>query len=397
MTARSLGAVGRGEMTIIMLTSSLVIIIAGCGFGWLARHEVGADRYSADFWRRRALTVSCLAVPLALAVAVAIGAILQLQVAEFAALAVLMALSATAALRSVDANVLIAIDRAPVVGIINLLSAITTVVIVLVTFATNSLDLTAAIVSNIGGIGIQVGLLFWVTRASTRTEGERYRLRARQLSANPDYRGIQMMRRASRAWVAQIVDAGISKSDTIVSLASAAPRNIGLYSGAALIPQIAFAFVLTMIQRSYAKNPRITPIDRLRILQQASVALAIVLVATGAPSAFFLLPWLLGQEFLAARTYIPAASVATIGLVMIAPVIQFNSSGREPIWRLIAIVVPALSAGLILARTSSIETGVTVCGSILAVSAVIYSSAVAGRRLFFVDWREIALHFRGDK
>jgi len=395
MTARSLGPGGRGEVTIIMLISGVVIIAAGFGFGWLARHSVGTDRFSITFWRESALKASLLAIPVSLGVGVTAALVLRFDFSATIATLVLMTLSAMASLRSVDANVLVAIDRPATVGAVNLSGAAITLIVVVAAFLMGTLNVTVAIYSNAAGIVVQVALLTFALRRLLAPQLDRYRDRKLQMKSDPEYRGRRMFDRASRSWASQVIDALVLKTDTAVSLSGGSTRQVGLYSAAALIPQVAYAIVLTIIQRSYAKSPAVSPVDRLRLLQQTCTMLAVVLVIAGAPTAYFFLPWFLGQDFVSARAYIPAACAATLGLAVIAPVIQFTSSGRQSLWPLTAISLSALVMGSALGTISNISLGIFAAGIVLAAGALAYSFALAGRSLLNVSFRGLVAHFKG--
>jgi O-antigen/teichoic acid export membrane protein len=382
LTARALAPEGRGEIAIVVVAVSIFIVVASFGLGWVARDEVARDPRSYFFWRTRARGVALVASPVALGLSALLAFALSFHPLEAAALAAYFVIGAFAGTRSVDGNVLVSLGRPATLGMINTVTALAVLGACVILFVFDQLTVGSLIVANSLGLIVQMIGLIIAIRAV-----ERQRPELADEVAGPaahDMSITQIMRRAGRAWTSQLTDAYMLRSDTILVAISGSRSSVGLYSVAALVPQVGFALCLTVVQRAFARAPQFDPDRRLKLVTQACLLVSVSFLCLAIPSAYFLIPPIFGDAFTDARTYLLPAGLMTIGLAALAGALMDASrrKGRQ-IWLLSIAGVP--TAAGVLAAILSPQLGVAALGSVAFVTGIVYALVHVGKELLVPD------------
>jgi len=386
LTARSLGVSGRGEVTVVLLISGLVVIVSSFGLGWVARQSVSTDPLAVVYWQRKGRQVSLAALAPALGLGLAVSIwFLELPASATAGTVILFVMSAFAASRSIDANVLISSGRNGSVGLANTSSAIVTVIAIVVCYLANVLDVTLALAANVLGILTQITVLALAVRGLVKTQTRAYRRRAREMSRLHEYRGRTLALRTGRAWGAQLLDAGTSRGDSLVVMSTSSASVIGLYSAVALLPQTIFAMMLTVVQLSYARLPALGQQERLKTLFHASLFVSIAILLVAWPVVYIAIPWFFGPDFAPARSYLPGAVSVSVGLALLAPFVQFLSSGNRPLWPLITLVGPTALSAYAVTAFAGVNIAMITFGAMLGLGATIVTCTHVGRQICRID------------
>jgi O-antigen/teichoic acid export membrane protein len=382
ITARALGVEGRGAVTIVVLVSSSLIAIGTFGLGWLARDGVAKDPLSISFWRGKARRSALLFLPLAVGVGIAVSAALGLSLIESSLVIVLYALAAFGSTRSVDGNCLVSIGRNGHLGLANMAYAVSVVIVMLILFFVGVLNVAWTIGANIVGVAVQLVLLRSFLNRAIVSEREAMQLMSTRLSANPEYSGMALLRKAGTAWRAQVADTLLVRADTLSLALTASSRQVGLYSVAGILPQVAYATFMTIVQSSFARAPQLPSQDRLRLIFQTCMLASVILAVLGLPAGYFLIPIVFGEPFAGARGYLLPAVSVMFGLAGMASALQ--DIARRPasgLWSLALFGLPLLVgvAGLVLI---SPQSGIALLGLGMIALATAYGARRVGRRLF---------------
>lgn len=101
-----------------------------------------------------------------------------------------------------------------------------------------------------------------------------------------------------------------------------------------------------------------------------------MLAFVAAPVAWWGLPIVFGDDFTAAREYLPAALAITVGLGAFVPVLQRMSSGKVAVFPLAAILGVTTLAVAVVAVFGSYPAVVLALGLALLVGSLVYAIIV---------------------
>lgn len=384
LTAVALGPTGRGQVVIITLVASLLILVGSAGLGWSSRDAVAQRPRDARVWHRAALKISGFVAPIAALLAVPVGVALQLDSTAAAMSIILFAIAGLACSRAVAGNALIALGRAAHFGLANLIYTAMLVLTIVVLFVTGLLTVASAIAANALGLLVQVLVLEWLLR---RAIHDTEKLAAPDESESPLHVR-EILRRSRPYWRAQTVDSLIARSDVIVVAMAGSAAVVGLYSIAGLVPQIGFAVFTSITQWSFSASPRLAPRRRLALLLQANSVAAIVYAAIAVPTLYLLIPTVFGEEFIASRSYLAPALAMTLALAVSVPMMQ-DSARRRTSWWPTGVAVACLAMGSVVALAYSVSAGVYVAAFVLLSGSVAYSVQRVGRGGLRADLRGV--------
>lgn len=377
LTARSLGPEARGELAILLLVATLIGLVGALGLGLLARQAVAADLGQAHGWSRRGRRITLFAVLVATAVGYLITSVLSLSFNETVAAAVLFALAGMSASRSIDGNIMIVAGKTKQYGAANLAASITVSLGIVVSFLTGTLSLWVVVALNAASLVAQNSFLA---------------ISMRQLLRSIDKRNFHdeslrlLVLRAWRAWRSQILEAGVLRADTLLFISQTNVQTVGFYAVISLIPQMAYQVIQTAIQSSYAKSPMLRLRERTRLLWQVTITVGTLLAVGGSLVAIPLVPILFGADFLPSLEFLWPASMVTIGLAGLAPVLHhFATSPTRDEWFPVSLIaVFAISWGT--GAQSTTSTGVVMMGALLLALGTVYMYLLAGPKVFRIRW-----------
>ena len=376
LTARALGPDGRGEVAIVVVVSTVVMTVAALGLPWLARSEFVQDPMSLSFWRRRARNAGLLLFPLGAGAGIGLALTLGLAPAELAATTVLFVLSVFTAARGVEANALISMGRPGIFGAANLAASALTFAVIVIAFVSGVLSVLIVLWTTAASVALQVVLTVVFVRRMTREWEVELAARARELHSRADHRGGALVSRAGRAWSSQIAESLAVRGDTIAVALMSPAAQVGLYSVVALIPQAAYAVFTTVVQTAYSRQRAGDELTRFMHVFHSCGVVALMLAFVAAPVAWWGLPIVFGDDFTAAREYLPAALAITVGLGAFVPVLQRMSSGKVAVFPLAAILGVTTLAVAVVAVFGSYPAVVLALGLALLVGSLVYAIIV---------------------
>lgn len=369
-TARALGVEGRAIMVVVTTLSTGLLILGTFGLAWITRQELSRDLTAFRVWRSRALRVDAVSVLPSVAVGVGLAVALDVTTAEAVPLCLVVALSATSAVRAVWANALIASGRSWGYGLTNLLATAAVVVGTVATYGLGVLSLSVALWIAFVGLAVQtigVGLL------SRDIEG------AHGFDRRP---GPWLRRWGARVRTSvggQVADFAVARSDLVVVGVVATRFEFGLYSVPGLIPVVVYQLSVTAIQHSWSPGAASSDEDRAAISWQASVVAGSMATVVGGLGVWLVFLPLFGSQFLGSQQYILPACAMAVALTSVTPAVQHaaTSPGRSYV-ALVALV----SAGAVGVAASSLGLGAAASVSLLAVAlfgvGAVYTARTAG-------------------
>ncbi|MGY1670999.1 hypothetical protein [Geodermatophilus sp. SYSU D00710] len=341
LTARALGVQDRGVSSVLITAFALFSVAAAAGLGWGAREATIRHPGAAPVWVRRAWWVSLVsAVPAAL-LTFWLARGLALERTEVVALIVLLGFASTSAVRSVQANVLLSRGAIAAVGLANIVMALATTAALVAFFFAERLTVATVVALNALGLVAQWSVLQVALRRDSRSE---------RVLASGGPAGFKAPDADVRTYfltgVAQTLDALSSRLDILLVAIVASSRSVGLYSVAAVLPQVGYFLFLTLVQRSFAVSPSLSIETRSRHLFIACTGVAVVYAVVGGALAALAIVPIFGQEFEEARSYLWPAMAMTVGLAALAPtLLRWQRGGRSVVSSLSALlVVGALAA-----------------------------------------------------
>ncbi|MBT2498988.1 hypothetical protein J7E25_07750 [Agromyces sp. ISL-38] len=396
LTARALGAVGRGEITLLITVSTILITVGTFGLGWLVRDAVAHDPFSVDYWRRKARLLAVGLLPVAIVIALIMANWLRLTQWETIVTCVFYGIGAFAGTRSVEGSALVSLGKTTALGFANVSYATLVVGMTVGLFFMGALDVANLIIANALGVSVQMFVLWVVMRRTRRGSLTALAQRTIELRRDPAHSTRQVLKRAGVAWRTQLVDAASLRADTLLLGGSATRQVVGLYSVVALLPQMAFAVYLTLVQRSFARSPGLAPEVRLRVLMQGCMITGIVGCMIGIPLAYVGIPWLFGPDFTAARQYLLPGGLMMLGLAALTPVMVDLSRRPKSAVMLLLVFIPALVVG-VLGFLMNPFLGITLLGLGYIVAGIAYSTSKLGLKLFAIDFPLIFIVFTGRR
>jgi O-antigen/teichoic acid export membrane protein len=382
----------RGELTALLLVSTGITVVGAFGLSWLARADVAERPALAKNWASVGLRAGLLFTPFALGAAGVVVYLLKLSVAESIATVVLFLFSGLSASRGVTANILISLGESSKFAFANLFMTLTVLTIILVGFVTGNLTLFVAIAANAAGFVVQSLMLGSGFRAVMSKPLSRSDPENDGSLAVPRLRAL--IPRAFRSWLSQISDLGASRSDVILLTSQAATTQLGLYSVVALIPQLTYTVYTTIIQQSYARNPRVPLARRTTILWMTCGFVGIGLAATSVPVAYVLIPVIFGPEYERARDYLLLAGAMTIGVALIAPVAADSALRRKPAPYLICSIAGIIAIVVALGHLVGVAVALPTLAGLLAVLSLFYILKLNNGNLGWLRPSEIIRLFR---
>jgi O-antigen/teichoic acid export membrane protein len=388
LTARALGTAGRGEIVLLITVSSILITVGTFGLGWLVRDAVAHDPLSVDYWRRKARMLALALLPVSIVIALTMANWLRLAPWETIVTCVFYGIGAFAGTRSVEGNALVSLGNTTALGFANLSYAALVVGMTVGLFFGGVLDVANLVIANALGVSIQMFVLWVVMRRQRRNNRTALAQRTIELRRDPAHSTREVLRRAGIAWRTQLVDAATLRADTLLLGGFATKQVVGLYSVVALLPQIAFVMYSTLVQRSFARSPGLTPEVRLRALMQGCMITGIAGCVIGIPLAYMGIPWLFGPDFTAARQYLLPGGLMMLGLAALTPVMVDLSRRPKSAVALLLVFIPALVVGL-LGFLMSPFVGISLLGLGYIVAGITYSTSRLGLKLFAIDFRLI--------
>lgn len=378
LTARSLGPAARGELAILLIVAAFIGLIGALGLGLLARKAVAADLGQAHGWSRRGKRITLVAVLASTVLGYLVTQSMSLEARETWAATILFAIAGMSASRSVDGNILIVAGRTRQFGLANLAASGTVALGIIVAFLTGTLTLWTVVAFNAGSLVVQMAfiivpmrqLLRTITESDFRTESLR-----------------SLMGRAWRAWRSQILEAGIVRTDTLLFIAQSSVQTVGFYAVVSLIPQMGYQVVQTLIQSSYAKSPALRLRIRTKLLWQVTVCSGVLMAAGATIAAVPLVPLLFGPAFSPSLELLWTASVMTVGLAGLAPVLHhYATSPTRDSWFPILLVL-IIGTGWWIGVQTATSTGVGAVGMLLLALSALYVYLLAGKRAFQFRWK----------
>lgn len=394
LTARALGAAGRGEIALLITVSAILITVGTFGLGWLVRDAVAHDPLSVDYWRRKARMLAIALLPMSIVIALMMSNWLRLSPWETIVTCLLYGIGAFAATRSVEGNALVSLGNTTALGLANVAYAALVVSMTVGLFFLGVLDVANLVIANGLGLLVQMLVLWLKLRRQRRDKLSALAQRTNELRTDPAYSTREVLKRAGVAWRTQLVDTASLRADTLLFGGFTSKQVLGLYSVVALLPQVAFAVYMTLIQRSYAKSPRLAPEVRLRVLMQGCMAVGVSGCVIGIPLAYIGIPWLFGPDFTAARQYLIPGGLMMLGLAALTPVMVDLSRRPRSAVTLLLVFVPALVLG-VLGFLVNPFIGVSLLSLGYVVAGVTYSTSRLGLKLFAIDFRLIVTVFTG--
>lgn len=378
LTARSLGPESRGELAILLLVATLVGLVGALGLGLLARQAVAADLGQAHGWSRRGRRIILFAVFVSTAAGFLIARTLSLSFSETLAAAVLFALAGMSASRSIDGNIMIVAGKTKQYGAANLAASITVSLGIIIAFLAGALSLWVVVALNAASLVAQNSILAVSMRQLLRSidEGDFQDESLRLL-----------VKRAWRAWRSQVLEAGVVRADTLLFISQTNVQTVGFYAVISLIPQMAYQVIQTAIQSSYAKSPMLCLRVRTRLLWQVTLAMGTLLAFGGSLVAIPLVPILFGANFVPSLDFLWPASLMTIGLAGLAPVLHhFATSPTRDEWFPVSLIA-IFAIGLVTGIQTTPATGVVMMGSLILALGTVYMYLLAGPKAFQVRWK----------
>ncbi|MCY1673812.1 hypothetical protein OVA06_03610 [Pseudarthrobacter sp. SL88] len=313
---------------------------------------------------------------MAAAVGLLTGLALGLAWTETVASAIYFALAGMSASKAIDANILIVAGRTKHFGIANLAAAGVICGGIVTAFLLGQLSLSIVIALNAAALVMQMlyislqrrRLLRLVTATDFREEALR-----------------KLVRRAWRAWRSQLVEAALLRSDSLLFMTQAAVSVVGYYAVVALIPQMLYQVVLTLIQHSYASAPSLRIRQRTTALWQLCTLISLPMVLLGASAGFVLIPVLFGSEFSPSLELLAPACCMAVSLAGLAPVLQHNAiSPTGDAWfPLICTVV--FFAGWVIGVAQGTTVGVISMSAGFVLASSVYVYLLSGSRAFRVS------------
>ncbi|SFP13677.1 Membrane protein involved in the export of O-antigen and teichoic acid [Geodermatophilus dictyosporus] len=390
LTARALGVLDRGTVTVVMTAATLFSIPAIAGMGWGTLIAVGKDPAALPVWKRRARRVALVASLPGAVLVVWLATVLPLTAAQTAAAALLFAYASSIAVHAVNSNFLVSVGSIAPVGVSSIALSVVTTGLLVILFVSGQLTLATVVLANVAGLLTQSAVLFWAARRAARRIAGRPTAPAEQTpEADAPTR-----RRLFMTAIAQTLDAFSARLDLIVIALVAEARVIGLYSIAAVIPQISYFAYLTLVQRSFARSPALTIEQRSRHLFLVCSGASIALAAAGGAASWVLIDPIFGTEFGQARDYLWPAMLVTLGLGAFIPtLLLWQRAGRRALVALGVVVVIA-GAAILVGRVASPWWGIVALGAGLGTTGLTQYVGRWGWQSLFrghvVAWRSVA-------
>lgn len=379
LTARSLGPSARGELAILLLVAAMVGLVGALGLGLLARKAVADDLGQAHGWSRRGRSITLFAVVISGGVGVSIARSLGLEVDETFAAAALFAFAGMSASRSIDGNILIVAGRTKQYGAANLAASAAISLGIVAFFSLGLLSLWNVIALNALSLVIQMlcisipmrRLLMSIAETDLRPEPFR-----------------KLVARAWRAWLSQILEAGVIRVDTLLLIALTNVQTVGLYAVVSLVPQMGYQVVQTLIQSSYAANPLLRFRIRIRVLWQVTVVAGVLMAVLGSVAAVPLVPLLFGPAFEPALGLLVPAGLVTVGLAGLAPALHhYATSATQDRWFPLALLL-IVGASSLVGHFTTPSLGVALVGTLFLGLSAAYMFLLAGQKAFVVQRAE---------
>jgi O-antigen/teichoic acid export membrane protein len=373
LTARSLGPAARGELAILLLVSVFIGLVGALGLGLVARQAVSADLRQAHGWSERGRRITLISVIVAILVGFVLSSLMGLEPTEAMAATALFALAGMSASKSIDANVLIVAGLTRQFGIANMSASGTVCLGIVGAYLTGTLTLASALLCNAASLVAQMILITLPRRRLLRSVPQ-------PLSKPEPFRSL--MKRAWKAWRSQVLEAGLTRSDSLLFMTQSALQIVGYYAVVSLIPVMAYQVFQTLIQRSYGRNPTLRLKERTWRLWQQCVILSVPLTTVAAAAAVMLIPALFGEEFVPAIKLVVPACVMTLGLAGLAPVLQhYAVSPMRDVWFPISLV-SIYGAGWLSGLALDPSSGVILIGILFAALSGVYIYLLAGPKAF---------------
>lgn len=369
-TARALGVEGRAIMVVVTTLSTGLLILGTFGLAWITRQELSRDLTAFRVWRSRALRVDAVSVLPSVAVGVGLAVALDVTMAEAVPLCLVVALSATSAVRAVWANALIASGRSWGYGLTNLLATAAVVVGTVATYGLDVLSLSVALWIAFVGLAVQtlgVGLL------ARGIEG------ARGFDRRPGPWLRTWGARVRTSVGGQLADFAVARSDLVVVGVVATRFELGLYSVPGLIPVVVYQLSVTVIQHSWSPGAASSDENRAAISWQASVVAGSLATVVGGLGVWLVFLPLFGSQFMGSQQYILPACAMALALTSVTPAVQHaaTSPGRS----YVALVALA-SAGVVGLAASVLGVGAAASVGLLAAAlfavGAVYTARTAG-------------------
>lgn len=354
LTARALGVEDRGVAAILLTVASLFAVAATAGLGWGARTAVAQDARSAETWARWARWVSLAALAPASLLVVWLSGAWRLSTTEVLGLVLLFGLASAAAIRSVQGNVLISLGSLAALGLSNISMAVVTAGSVGLLFLVDHLTVTTVLIVNAAGLLAQSALLIHALR--------KQRTRITVGAPTGRHAGVVTPSKLFMTGLAQTLDALSSRLDLLLVAIVADARTLGLYSVAAVLPQVSYFVFLTLIQRSFAKSPSLTLEERSRLLLRVCLGGGLAFAAVGGAVGWLLIEPVFGHDFGPARQFLWPAMVVTVGLGALLPtLLLWQRGGRSTLASLVSVVTVGACATAV-GATAGAWWGVIVLG-----------------------------------
>lgn len=373
LTARALGVEGRGGLTIVLLVSGILVVIGSMGFGWVARHDIGRDPSSTYEWLSIARWFDVSMVPVGAGVAAAISMYLQLDRQQSIATGLLLVLSTCSASRAVRGNALVALGRNAELGRTGLIISLISVVGMVALFFFEMLSLASAIWVSFTSLAVQTVLIRHAVIRALSTGGI-------SNTGGSKIRHSGFMRRSARSAISQTTDLAVCKADALTAGMVGSISQVGLYSTAAIIPQVAYQLVLTAIQQSYVAFPRISRVERLAMVWHSCLFIGLASSLIAFPSAWVLIPVVFGEDFVGAREFIGPACIVVLGLGSICPAVQDSAVSGSPTKISAVLVLGAAGCAAAQLAGAGLGTVVAMIGTGYLFVGVLYVWRVCGAR-----------------
>jgi O-antigen/teichoic acid export membrane protein len=386
LTARALGATGRGQLALILAVSAVLMTVAAFGLPWVARSDLQRDPKTLSWWRRRARILGLAALPIAVSVALGVVVVLGLSPQEGIPVVALYALSAFAASRGVEGNALISMRRPDLYGAANVAGIAVNVAGVAVLFAFSTLSLTAAVWLSFASIAVQFGLTVFLVG----------RIAASVPAVQPDFASSPLAIRAMRSWGAQTTEAVSTKADVLLIAVSASSATLGLYSVVSLLPQTVYALMITIVQKSYARGTVASREEHFSRLMQTCLIAGAAVTVLAAPALWLLVPILFGDAFIGARDLVVPGCCVALGLSAAAPIGQRISGGEASALPFALIVAGSAALSLGVGTLGGVQWMLACFGLIMVTACAGYAIVVTRGRIFSVSFRELARWWRDE-
>jgi hypothetical protein len=308
LSARWLGPGDRGDLVLATTVATLMLLLSSLGAG-LASHVVLAEPGRWWTWSRYVGLSAALTVPhVALSATVGLAVVLQLSTGDTGIAVPFVVYSATALTAHLLREGLHGLGRHRTTMAIDVSAAGTQLLLIAALHAGGILSPESALYAGAACYAAAIGAQILVGRAADE-EG-----RSRPAAGVGEWWGEakSLLGMSRFALIAALGQSFVVNGDRLVLGAAGTPADVGIYAAASSLAQIAWVAPVAlgpMLTRRVAAAGALAP---LRHLFPRVLALTGVLAAGVALAGWFVIPFLLGDDFIPARDVLPVLALAAL-------------------------------------------------------------------------------------